>query len=343
MALGFWKRFARMFRPRINSLVGVDFGEGAIKVAEVNLSAKIPLLKTLAIVDLPMDLSLGFGGGENAEPSLEEDTVAALARRLRRTLSANNVKTRYAVLAVGVQMIFVREVVFPRIPAKELAEAIKWDIPKYVPYEDDSYEFDYAITGTDAETGNLRVLIVAAPKTLIRQVTDIARRAGLTPIAIDIEPLAIYRTLSGAENSMVIDFGQTASQITLFQQGHPIFTRIVTLGGARLAAALSRTGGPDGRRELEEFMEELGQEVQRTAHFLQLRTKNAAISRVFVSGLTEPNYLVQELHTRTGLEVAAHDPLKGLQLHAKIKAAQAQRIGPQMTVAVGLALRGNEP
>lgn len=336
-----WKRFTRLFRPRLDTLVGVDFSHGTVKVAEVSLAGTKPYLRAFAIADT----GNGLSGDEDIAAAQDTDLAMdtqALTELLRRTLSLGGVKAKDAVLAVGGQLSFVREVTFPRLPADELAEAIRWDIPKYVPYEADSYEYDYAITGHDVNSGEMKVLIVAAPRQVVRQLTQVARQAGLRPVAVDIEPVAVIRTISGADNSMVVDVGAASTQISLFQHSNPVFTRIVPVGGDRYASALNKAAGDQADTELDEVVEEIAKEIRRTSHFLAMQNKQVTIEKVFVTGFTELDSLVRSLRTKTELTVIGHNPLADIEINPSISASQARKIGPQLAVAVGLAMRGDE-
>jgi len=342
-----WKRFTRLFRRRIDTLVGIDFGHGAVKVAEVSLKGDKPYLKTYAIAGAPTDLAK-----TEREPAVEDGQSLtldenALTEQLSRAISLSGVRTKDAVLAVGGQAIFMREVAFPNLASAELAEAIKWDIPKYVPYEADSYEFDYAVTGHDPQTGELRVLVVAAPKMVVKQLIQVVRKAGLTPVAVDIEPLAVFRTMTGmpgANNSLLMDVGVASTQMSLFQHGNPVLTRVVPVGEARFTQAMARAsaGEATGAAELEEMLEELGQEVRRTSQFFNLQDKRATIEKVIMTGAVDLDNLVRQLKPKIELPLTGHNPLAGLTISPSISTSHAQKVGPQLAVAIGLAMRGDE-
>ena len=343
MAWEGWMKFTRLFRPKLDVLVGVDFSDGAVKVAEVSLAGAKPLMRTFSIVEGSAAQGQ-LNNTANTEAGWAID-VEALTKQLERALSLSGVQTKYAVLAVGAKTAFVREVVFPKLPPDELAEAIKWEIPKYVPYEPDSYEFDYAIIGQDSKTNDLRVLIVAAPKKIINQLVQTARNAGLVPIAIDIEPLAVYRTVSGADNSLVLNMGGNDTQLSLFQNGSLSVTRLLSTGSVQLDAALAKKSGngPDAEAELDDILEELGDEIRRTSQFFNLQNKQTVINKVVVTGNNNYDTLVSLLRTKTELPVVGHNPLSGLAISPSISAAHVQKLGPQLAVAVGLAMRGDEP
>ncbi|MBP2653902.1 MAG: type pilus assembly protein PilM [Firmicutes bacterium] len=335
MTWDWWKRFTKLFRGRITTLVGVDFGNGAVKVAEVSLVGGKPYLRTLAIVEAPRSM-LEQEKLEEQELAIE---LAGLKELLTMALAQSGVKGKHAVLAVGGHFLFMREVIFPKLPPEEFAEAIKWDIPKYVPYEPDSYYFDYAVTGKAGD--ELRVLIVAAPKVVVGKLTQVVREAGLTPLAVDIEPLALYRTMQGVPNAMVLDVGAASTQISLFHKSNPVFTRGVQVRGDHFSSAMALAEKEDAiGEELDDFVEELAQEVRRTAQFFTQQNKQATIDKVIVTGLADCEKLVSLLRARVDLPVEGHNPLEGMAVNKSFTKPYLQQIGPQLAVAIGLALRG---
>ena len=344
MNLEWWKKFTKLFQPRITTLVGVDFGHGAVKVAEVSLAKDKPHLRTLAIVEAPI-MDDGDATIELSKEQVLSVSPEVLKEMLTRALSLSGVKAKHAVLAVGGELSFMREINFPKLPPEELAEAIKWDLPKYVPYPEDSYEYDYSITGYDAATGDLRVLVVAAPKDVVQQLTQVVRDAGLVPLAVEIESMALYRTMMQADNSMVLDVGSANTQISLFQKGHPIFNRVVQ--GGYLETTTSDGSAEEQEAEkaanLENVLNELVQEVRRTAQFFTQQKNQGTIDKVIVTGAVELDKFVELLKAKLDLPVVAHNPLAGLTVKRSIVGSYARKVGPQLAVAIGLAMRGDEP
>jgi len=328
-----WKKFTKLFRRRITKVIGIDFGHGAVKVAEVSFVGGKPYLRTLAIVETPP-----VEWDEKKEDQEEQHLTAqpeVLRDMLSKALSLSGAKAKYAVIALGGRLSFMREVNFPKLPPEELAVAIKWDIPKYVPYDADSYEFDYTITGEDLVTGEVRVLIVAAPKEVVHQLTQIVRDVGLIPLAVEIESMAMYRTMSGADNSIVLDVGTAGTQISLFQRGNPVFTRVIQ--GGHDGGMVGENG--DG---LEEMVEDLVQEVRRTSQFFTQQNKVVNIDQVVITGTTKVEQIVTLLKDKVELPVVGHKSLAGLRVNPSITVSYLKKFGPQLAVAVGLAMRGDD-
>ena len=314
---------------RRQEAIGLDIGSGSIKMADVVLRSGKPFLKRMAIVDVP-------------EHAIEEKTIAdetLMADVLRRMAAKNGFADCRFAAALGGRSLFIREVVFPRMPEKEMRQAIHWDLEQYVPYSPDQLYFDFWVVGQGATEVEVRVLLVAAPKDVVDTLSGVMTKAGLQLASIDIEPLAIQRTLPDAADCMLIDSGAGASQVTLFQKHSPVFTRNIPIGGNEgMELGQAVMAG-----EIDRIVGELAGEVRRTLEYCQVQNQNVSSSTVFITGGgAKIENLPAKLATILELPVILHDPLCGMEIANSFNKQYLRDVGPQMAVAVGLALRGVE-
>ncbi len=344
---------------RREDAVGLDIGSGSIKMAEVSLRDGKPFLKRMAIAEVP-------------ERAVEDGDISdedAVAETLQRMASKNGFSGNQVVAALGGRSLFIREVVFPRMSEKEMRQAIRWDLEKYVPFSPDQLYFDFWVVGQGATEVEVRVLLVAAPKDVVDSLSRVVSKAGLKLIAIDIEPLAIQRTLPELMDCMLIDCGSAVSQVTLFQKHSPVFTRNIPIGGNQFTEMVME-GLEVGREEAEiikqstgelldeskdesapevlvsqmdRIVGELAGEVRRTLEYYQVQNRNVSISNVFITGGgAKIDDLPKKLSAMLELPVMLHDPLAEMAISSSFNRQYLRGVGPQMSVAVGLALRGVE-
>ncbi len=251
----------------------------------------------------------------------------------------------------------------------ELRQAIRWDLDKYVPFPPDQLYFDFWVTGTGATEFESRVLLVAVSRDVVDSLVRVLKKAGLNPIAVDIEPLAIKRTLPDAADCMLIDSGAAVSQVTLFQNHCPVFTRSIPIGGNQFTETvmegmeigrdeaelikqkaetiLNQESATTNRKALLEQLDrvvfELAGEVRRTFEYYQVQNRNVGISRVFITGGgAKTETLPEKLSQILEMPVVLHDPLASMEMSSSFNRQYLRGVGPQMSVAVGLALRGIE-
>ncbi|MCE5285863.1 MAG: type IV pilus assembly protein PilM [Pelosinus sp.] len=343
----------KYFHKHSDSILGIDIGTSTIKIVEVNRQKGQLFLRNAVLLDLPANiLEDGYIIG-----------ITALGTLLQQTIAKNGIKAQEAVVAVSGRSIFVREVAFPTMTKDELKEAIKWDMEKYVPFAPGSYYHDFAIVGKSSEEAEMKVLLVAAPQDLVSTVVSTVRAAGLKTLAVDIESLAIYRSLSGAENAVVVDLGGQAAQVIVYQNGSPCVTRAIPINGQRFTETIMRVLELEYaeaetlkqrqrnllKKDLEDesvlhtqlsvLVSELAKEIRRTLEYFQMQNKYAVVDKVFLTGGgAKLDNLAQQLASELDMFVAVHNPTANLSIPPAFDPAQWQEIAPQFSVAIGLAL-----
>ncbi|SDE84328.1 type IV pilus assembly protein PilM [Sporomusa acidovorans] len=349
---------SRVFRRQPATTVGLDIGSGSIKVAEVGWNQNQPELRAAGIIELPVNT---FKDGYIVNEPL-------LLEALRQILTISGVTSKNVVLSLRGQALVIRELLFPDMSVEELQQAIKWDLDKYVTTANASdYYFDFATIEASKDTHEIRVLLVAAPLAMITGLVSLARKLGLKPLAVDIEPLALQRTMEQASNVIIIDIGAEFCQVNLFQQGSPLVSRLIPLGGNRYTETIMRElklnfaeaerlkqqkellvadNQADERlaylqQSLQLLIEELAREVRRTVDYYQMQNRNAIIEKIILTGggtkLSNLAFtLTQQL---PDIPVIIHTPLLSLPISPSLDDKWLKRIELQIAVAVGLALR----
>lgn len=352
-----WTTLRRVFSRQADNVIGVDVGTSAVKVVQIERRSGRPLLKAAGVVDLPAGLM------ENGVCRDEK----GLADLIRQALATGGASGRDAVLAMGVPGLFVREVVFPPLSAAELREAVKWDSERYVPFAPDSYYLDFAVTGQGANELEQKVLLAAAPREAIDALVAAAKGAGLRPVAIDVEPLALLRTLPMADNAMVVDIGAEVSQATIFQGGAPVVVRPVPISGQRFTDVVREafdlseaeaerlkqrqhglllrpgTGGEDStvNSRFAMLVAEAAREARRTVEYYRMQNKEAIIDKTFLSGGGAAlDNIAYHFAAQLDMPVVVHDPLAGVDISGAFDPHYVRGLGARLGVALGLALRG---
>ncbi|VBB06871.1 type iv pilus assembly protein pilm [Lucifera butyrica] len=347
-------------RRRSHRLLGVDLGGSAVKVAEIVFQRGMPSLNRFDIAALS-SYSLDSQGMVDRE---------MVSEALRQAVARSGAACREAVVALSGRQVSVRELSFPPMTREELKEAIKWDLENYVPYPPENCYYDFTVLGARAEEEETRVLLVAAMKETVDETVGIVKDAGLIPVAVDIEPLALCRTVPDGENSLIIDLGGLFSQIIVFQNGVPVINRSINIGGNRFTEVLMQTldlefseaerlkqrqqgllqpvagEGEDSavHRQLQLLVQELGRETRRTMEYYQVQYKNASVDRVILSGgAAQLGNLASQMALQIDdTPVITHQPFQNLNLNPSFAPEQVRESANQLAVAVGLALYGGE-
>lgn len=244
---------ASLFRRRTH-LVGVDVGTRTITVVQAGAGFKVE----------------GTAEVETPPGAVQQGQVldaALLGSAIREALRAAKVTARAAALAVPAQYGFLRRVTFPPMPLKDLRATIDLQPERYIPLSREGSVYDVQILpGLDTE-GQMTAVIAAAPRQQVADLMAASRVAGLKPVRVDLEPLALHRALMAAGEAergasiALVDLGATGAKISLFEGDLPLITRAVEVSGT----------------------EDLFLDIRRSLEF-SLSQSGARPSRVFVGG-----------------------------------------------------------
>jgi type IV pilus assembly protein PilM len=185
-----------------------------------------------------------------------------LGAAIREALRAANVTARAAALAVPAQYGFLRRVTFPPMPIKELRATIDLQPERYIPLAREGSVYDVEILPGLNDGGQMTAVVAAAPRQQVADLMAASRAAGLRPVRIDLEPLALHRALMAAGLAArgtacaLVDLGASLAKISLFEGDIPLITRVVDIAGTEdlfldirrsLEFAMSQSGGRPSR------------------------------------------------------------------------------------------------
>jgi type IV pilus assembly protein PilM len=144
--------------------------------------------------------------------------------------------------------VVVRVLEVPRMNAVELKQHMDWEIGRNIPFADTRVQSAYEVVrrpGADPNADNMEVVLAVAQQDAVDSLVDIADRLGLEPYAIDVEPLALARSLlltqpdMQSQNVAVVNLGAESTSIDIYSQGYLSFPRILPTGGNMLTRAVA--------------------------------------------------------------------------------------------------------
>ena len=152
----------------------------------------------------------------------------ALGDSIKQLILANNINVQKVVSAVSGPKVIMRPVNMHKMHERELAQSLKFEADKYLPYS----VSEALITGTilrkelEEDPKMMEVLLIAAPNEIVKNTQDVVRFAGITPEGIDMEPLALMRSLELCiEPEMfrrtvaLINLGASSTSIIIYKTG----------------------------------------------------------------------------------------------------------------------------
>lgn len=104
-----------------------------------------------------------------------------------------------------------------------------------------------------------RVLLTAAPKYLVQRYASIFKQAGMALLSLETESFALSRSLVGNEPYVVLiaDVGSLTTDLTVVEQGVPVLSRSIDVGGKTITRAIADSLGIAEPRA-EQFKRDVG-------------------------------------------------------------------------------------
>jgi len=224
-------------------VLGLDIGTNRIKFVEARAGGRRgPVVTNAGIGLTPRD---AISNGVIVDPN-------ALGAALRQLLDQHGVRTKGVVSSVASQSsLVVRPIEVPRMSRQELADTMQWEVERHIPFAASEVVMDFqplvAPEDLPADAQNMDVLLAVAQEDMINAHVETLFRAGLDPIALDVEPLAASRALvdlnrdTGSYDHVyaLLNIGANTTDLSIIRRGLLSFTRPVPLAGDNITNAIA--------------------------------------------------------------------------------------------------------
>ncbi len=210
--------------------VGIDFGNHSVKAVE---------LKTLSSPEL---VNFGSQRTPHGVISSEDDVHQnQLADAVKTLFSTAKIRTKNVVMALPESSVFTRFIELPGVKEDELENAIYYQAKDYIPMNINDVHMSSVKLGFDKDKNAFKVLLVAAPIKLINIFITVAEKAGLNPIAIETESVAMGRSMfraTGKKHMVMLDFGATSTDMSILLDGQLVFSQSIAIGSDSLTQSI---------------------------------------------------------------------------------------------------------
>ena len=325
---------------------GLDIGTKSVKI--VQLQEKKIL--HLGLEELPLSRSV------------DDKTIS---RAIKKGVGESKIKTNKVVACVSGPTINVRYIKMPKMPEEELREAIKWDAKKYITMDPEEAIIDHFVLREVVEEGleKVEVMIAAAPKEIVQKRVSLIQGAGLVPLAIDVAPFALWRSIRIEEGEITafIDIGAGITNIAIVEKEVLHFARGISLAGDDLTRAISKAMNLDfdqaeslkkeeglklgeeapATRAMRPPLERLVVEIERSFHYFLTQAPATKIDKIILAGGSSGlKGLAGYLKDSLGISIEPYKPLDDMEINEKrFDLRQLESIAPRMAIAFGLARR----
>jgi len=350
------------------SYLGVDIGNNGVKMVELAASTGRARLATYAYADVDTNLT--------HSSSLEDQQK--VAEIIKKIFSEAKVSSPKTIAALPNFSVFSSIISLPEMSKKELSQAISWEAKKFVPLPIEDMVLDWrplvkkekkdkektkeeAVDKLKKKEEFQKILITAAPKDLVERYLNVFKLANLDLLAMETESFALERSLIGKDNAviMIVDFGAFSSDISIVENGIPILSRSIDVGGGTITQAIARSLNIEQKRA-EQFKRDIGfssqslnsvpkiientispiiNEIKYSFDLFQGRKSSGVVEKIILTGGSSvlPG-LIDYLNEILQIKVYIGDPWARIVYPVELRPV-LQELGPSFAVSVGLAMR----
>lgn len=331
------------------SIVGLDIGSSCIKAVELTRDKFDFVISGYAQIEVPT---------ENAR----QDAIAELMR-------AAKFRSKRVATAVSGKNVIFRYVSMAEMAEDKLLPAVRLEADKYIPFDVAEVELDaqkLATTVDGAGKAEMKVLLVAAKKTVVADHARILTELGLQPVSVGVDGFALGNAWELGElvnpgiqdagrTVALVDIGAGKTSINILRDNVSYFAREVPMGGQELTNAIARRMGLDPtqaerlKREpgdelanvqeaCGQVLEDLGNEINLSFDFFENQF-DGDVQEVWLTGGTALLPFLEESFERIfEKRTKTWNPVEGLKVRAENVDVEAlNQLAPQLAVALGLA------
>jgi|WetSurSiteA1Bulk_404760.scaffolds.fasta_scaffold00731_5 type IV pilus assembly protein PilM len=335
--------------------IGIDIGSKTIKIVELAKEGQGYALKASGVV--------GYTG-VSPDKFVDDKEAIALAEVIKKLHKEARISGNEVNVSLPEQLVFTRTIKFPLLTDQEIAQAVKWEAEQYIPIPINEAIVQHQIIEKreNASPPEVVVLLVAAPKEIVEKYIKVLQMAGLNPVGVETELMALSRALAPVNaTSLILDFGARSTDIAIAKKGQLVFSRSIPTAGDAFTRAVAQSLGVEYQRA-EEYKKAYGMaggqlegkikialdpifrmvidEVKKAIHFYQTEEKGEMPSSIILSGGTSGMPEAISLFTQNiNIETVLGNPFARIAMDPQVAKTLAA-YAPLYSIAVGLALRG---
>ena len=337
--------------------IGVDLGSRSVKLVQFSADGK-------KLIDAVRWELAPTGAAHHSD-----EYQGQLTEALRLAREGRKFRGREVVACLGAHDLFVQNIRVPKATGAELDKVVRQEAGSRLPMPVAETELRY-LDAADVRQGDLvrrEVILLAVHRPTLDRTLDTIERAGLTPVAVDAEPMALLRCYvkqfrrdeDRHQRAMFVHVGSARTAVMIAEGASPLFIKYLELGGRQLdeavaqhlrlplaeAIQLRRFNGdrradqqdPEVTRSMAEstrpILDKLSHELSMCIRYHSVTFRGQPLARVVMGGGETTPQLIEALQNRLDLRCELGDPLRSYEI-----TVPGGRKG-QWDVAVGLALR----
>jgi type IV pilus assembly protein PilM len=343
-------------------LVGLDIGSSGIKLVQLKENRGRYVLQKFGFK--PLEPEVIVDG-----TVMDEGRVVSAIKELFDEL---NVKVKQVAVSISGHAVIIKKISLPPMPDDELEGQVKLAAEQYIPFDINEVNIDFHVLpqaeGEAAGDGEMSVILVAAKKDKINELTELVKGAGLLPMVMDVDAFAIENMhainypMSREDTTALVNVGASVMNINIVSKGTSLFTRDIPIGGNRYtesiqrelglsfedAEAVKKGGKTSGSNQaaaaqsvIESVNAEVASEIARTIDYFKSTVTDGDVQQLLLcGGGAQIAGLVKQLRDRMHAVVEIANPFAEVDTSGSdFDQATLSELASMASVGVGLALR----
>jgi len=342
-----------LFKEKSESKLGIDIGNSAVKIVELEQEEGRFKLKNYGIFPLNQPLA------EKSERNIYLEPLTApaedLAEAITKTIKEAKIEANQAYFSVPVYSSFTTLIKLPSLPQSELASAVSFEAKKYVPVPISEVVIDWSTVNLSESKTEIQVLLVAVLKQTIEDCNKIIRLTGLKLAGIETETFSLTRALVGNDKSSIIlvDTGARSSNISIIDKGFIREVHNLEIGGVKISRAVSQNlgvsqeeaeklklkeGEPKVKEAIDSVLDSIILEVKKVIESYQKKSGRRIEKCILTGGGLEIPESLEYFKGKLNIEISWGAPFTRV-VFPPLLNPTIKELGPSLAVATGLAMR----
>lgn len=162
-------------------------------------------------------------GSFNKGKIVNDEAIVKIIQEFILAAKGTKVKSKFVKACLPEKHTFIKLITIPKMAEAEIPAAVEWAAEHHLPFSLDEIYFDWQIVDHQPNKKNIHIIIGAAPKETVNSYTNLIKKAELTPLSLEIEAVAIARSLinnklnpTHKEAIGLIDIGASRSSFIIY-------------------------------------------------------------------------------------------------------------------------------
>jgi type IV pilus assembly protein PilM len=303
------------FFNKPESFVGLDIGQAAIKLVQLDFKVDTPSLIKTSLVEI-----------ENS----------AVQQALKQAVSGLELQKVAIISLLNCPSTSFKRILLPLMNPDEIPQALRWEMKKYIPSPVEEMVFNFEIRSEVIDKGikKKEVVVCFSPKNTVESHLSLLKEANLRPASLMCLPYVMENLVRNSQINAegtfaVIEMGALNTNLFIFENRELRFVRRLPITGndfteslttvlstekevsglsAKEAEKLKRQGGISASGKffvlMRPVLERLSSEIRRSFDYYLEKLHGSAPVKLFISGgASSLKGLTEFLETELGIDV----------------------------------------